>query len=165
MEAKTDLPNAKFCLEETVQETKQRTAFYCRTNPPEKHSKWSRSHISTTGRPHSLRPPVCRAKLARHQPNTCLQNHWVWYRTKKYRPRHGDWVLLKVQTVANKIKIKLSIEAGYMCVTAFWLYIILCADEMKQVKMVSKSSDDISMMNYFDELNLLGDTSLYFRVI
>lgn len=35
MEAKTELPDAKFCLEETVQESKQRRAFYCWTKPSE----------------------------------------------------------------------------------------------------------------------------------
>ena len=43
MEAKTELPNAKFCLEETGQETKQRITFYCWTKPSEKDSRMIKS--------------------------------------------------------------------------------------------------------------------------
>lgn len=38
MEANTDELNAKFCLEETVQETKQRPASHYWTRPSEKNS-------------------------------------------------------------------------------------------------------------------------------
>ena len=39
MDAKTDLRNAKRCLEETIQETKQRMAFYRWTKSSEEDSK------------------------------------------------------------------------------------------------------------------------------
>lgn len=99
MGAKTDLRNAKCCLEETVQETKQRMAFYSWTKPSEEDSKVIKAaHIAAPVR-------LCRTKSARHDPrHVCKITECLG--RGPWNPCPGPEVTLKAQNLTNERKIK-----------------------------------------------------------